>query len=477
VGQMISSKYHQVNKNFYGHRGIVESRTLGGLGIGVILAVIVGDQLRIILPGQPIWVSFVPHVLAVIGLAFAWNQGRLKKTTKELKEVVGLILLLCVYGSVVGFANGLPVKQVLAGWFSYAGLLPGLLLGYAIGQSTVSFYDFGRWSQRMFLICILIALFQQFGLFAISVDVLEGVPLQRGTQGFGGLRFSYTSGPFRTASVFSAFLAFVSVVVLIYRESIRFTFKKKNLWITAAIIFITVLASLLAARRSGLLMLIGCVLPFLLLSARRLFWKVIITTALVLFLWGQYFTGGDSNVSVEVGAKLAHSTTNTGIASRISGVFDVREQDIRLLSLMGDGLGSYGPSVRVAGPIAIAKAQYRLDMHPIIHFGWFKDIAAFGVMGFLIHILAFYKLCAAAHPPKRLSKHVAPSIKWSVFGLSVSAVVVYLFIATSWLQGITGGVLFGMAVGFGVGYISCKDYSYIVSVNKNSHSVKRTVAN
>lgn len=454
---MISPNRYRANSRLQRYYSLPESRALGWIGMSVILAVVVGDQLRISLPGQPIWVSFVPHVMAVVGLVLAWNNGSLKSTTKELRAAVNLILLLCLYGSVVGLANGMPAKQVLAGWFSYAGLLPGLLLGFAIGQSRVSFQFFCCWTQRLFLLCILIAIFQQFGLFAVSADVLEGVPLQRGIQGFGSLRFSYTSGPFRTASVFSAFLAFVVLIVLIYRESLRFGSGRNNLWMTAAIIFITVLASVLAARRSGLVMLLGCILPFLLFSARQLLWKIVVVVVFLVFLWGQYFAGENTSVSVEVGAKLAHSTTNTGIASRISGVFDMREQDVQLLSFLGDGLGAYGPSVRAAGPIAVAKAEYRLDMHPIIHFGWFKDIAAFGVIGFFLHMLAFYKLCAAAYPPKKLSGHVAPSVQWSVFGLGVSAVAVYLFIATSWLQGVTGGVLFGMAMGFGIGYISCKN--------------------
>ncbi len=452
----------------FGRGAVRNSRAVGSFGVAVILSVIVGDQLRTNLPGQPIEISFVPHILAILGVAFAWSKRHLVHLSKDLRSVVALTVLLCIYGTVIGVANGLPTRQIIAGWITYAGLLPGLLLGFAIGGSVATCRDFGRWIEWAVLFCILVAISQQFGLFSVSAVVLEDAPLQRGIHGLGGLRFSYTSGPFRTASIFSGFLAFTAVIVLISRESLRFRARNDAQWVTVFFVLLTLMGSLLAARRSGLIMLLGCYLPFFFFSAKRTFMKAAIALSVLIFIWFEFASGVESDMSVEIGAKLAHSTTHTGIGQRLSGIFEVRERDIRLLSVFGDGLGSYGPSVRAGGPVAVAKAQYRLDMHPVLHFGWFKDLAAFGATGLILHLLAFYRLCSALRPHRRMKAHIPTSLHWVAFGLCLAAALVYFFIATSWLQSITGGLLFGLAVGFGAGYFSqTKSRSPTIARNKH----------
>lgn len=441
-GHIVNSKKNSIISSYF--------------GIATIIALIAGDQVRVSLPGQPIYISLAPLLLTIIGVFLAYTPDTLKKIPKSLKIATSGIIVLCVYGSLFGLVNDLVYKQIIAGWISYAGPVPGLLLGYTIGKSDFASTRFARWNYFALVFVLIIALMQQFGLFEVEQIVLEGSPLIRGVQGLGN--FKYTTGPFRTASVFSIFLACSTVIFLF--GNVRNGKKIRNFH-TSIIAILVIFASLLAARRSGLLMLMGVLLPFFYLSFSRIWFRTVIFLVPFLIIGGPFFNEDSSTVTQELEAKFAHSITNTGFTDRARQVFDVRDSDWSLLTLSGDGLGSYGAAVQAAGPVAAAKAEIRLNMHPIIHYGWFKDIATLGPVGLIIHLLFFYWLGVLVNPYMVVKRKTNHPVRWSGFGLCTTTAIVYFFIATSWLQGITGGVMFGLAMGFVSGrlsYISFKSH-------------------
>ncbi|MEO0814278.1 MAG: hypothetical protein AAFY60_15555, partial [Myxococcota bacterium] len=150
--------------------------------------------------------------------------------------------------------------------------------------------------------------------------------------------------------------------------------------------------------------------------------------------------------SGQVEAKLMHATTHSGARARLVKTFAVSESDLQLLSVTGAGLGSYGIATKGGGREAATRAKARLVAHPITHFGWFMDLAALGPIGFGIRMVAFLLLFLAIKP-RRSSALLA---RWSGPAAVGAGICVYLFIAPSWLQGVSGAVLFGAATGFAI---------------------------
>jgi len=81
-----------------------------------------------------------------------------------------------------------------------------------------------------------------------------------------------------------------------------------------------------------------------------------------------------------------------------------------------------------------------------MHYGWFQCIYAYGFVGLLLKLICFGNIFIILFRQSLLDSKAA---KISL-GLFAMAMYVYFFIQTSFLEGVTGGVLFGIVIGYGL---------------------------
>jgi len=103
-----------------------------------------------------------------------------------------------------------------------------------------------------------------------------------------------------------------------------------------------------------------------------------------------------------------------------------------------------------------------------MHVGWFVDLQSLGPIGAVAHLLWFMGLFFAVLRVSRSSWLKQNSARWSGLGYTGLAVFNYYFVATSWLHSVTGGLLFGLSVGFFLGRMT-----WIAAERKHQHSVQR----
>ncbi|MEO1481525.1 MAG: hypothetical protein AAFU77_05415 [Myxococcota bacterium] len=392
---------------------------------------IVTDQIRLVVTGQPLVLSLVPLAVCILAVLVV---GRLRNVSKDVVRGIGLTALFCVYGTLASVVSGMGVNQVVAGWLAYTAFIPALLVFYAVGADQQLSHQVVKTVEFLLVSSSLVAFAQQFGFLDSEFSqVLEETASIRGVAGIGTL-FSYTPGPFRTASVFSMFLA---MGILIYVSGQLKTMRSRQL----LVLVLALVASLMAARRAGLVLLVAAAFPYMVGSLRSRGTRVALAAFGVAAFFA-FLVNPESGQEVE--AKFLHATTHSGAKSRLAKTFTLNESDYSLLTGVGAGLGSFGIATRGGGRSVALRAKARLVAHPITHFGWFMDLAALGPVGFAIRLAAFFFLIRAVVPARW---NTSPG-RWSgPFGIAAS-IGVYLFIAPSWLQGVSGAVLFGAALGF-----------------------------
>lgn len=427
------------------------------IGPITLVAIIFTDFVRIMVPQQPVVLSLAPLILCTFGSLGALGSGLLKAMAPTLKASIAALVALCVYGSLVSALRGIPGPQTAAGWLVYAGALPAILVGFAIAQVPPAERLLGKWLIALLVFSIAIAFMQQFG-FLTMASALEDVPMDRGVKSLG-INFVYTSGPFRTPSVFSAFLATSMAMVLrCYGYRLGTDARSQPVWITLLLLG-SVAASILAARRSGLAMLAAVAAAYLLLSARKQAFKILAIVALGALTIPILMTASDIDHQIEVGAKFQHTVVETQASRRLGNAFHMEPRDLRLLSVTGDGLGSHGPAVRAGGLAARAKEDLLLNASPVIHFGWFKDLISFGPLGLILHLFYFFALFRSVTPRRRYSEQpFQSSVRLCGTALAAAAILVYFFVATSWLDGLTGGLMFGLTMGMYSGHLTLRPH-------------------
>ena len=420
-------------------------RILGTIGALTVLSMVASDFVRRYAPGQSIVITMAPLLVAIVGSVLALDFRGRPPIPKSGRLAILALLILCFFSTLVGFSRGLPRAQLLAGWIAEAGALPGLVLGYAMCFEDRGWKIFRR--TLIFLVAgtIVLALFQQFGFFQTQVfEMIEGAQVERGLQ--TGSTFRYTTGPFRTANVFAIFLA-VSGLIVVVSESADSKKRQQNTVSTKTIVILVLLVacSVMAARRSGLVMLLGSIVPFLYVAGGRL--KVAamaIAGAGIVFFAG---FGHDAPLESDLTEKVQFATSELNVSGRLGEAFSVNDHDWRLVSASGDGIGSHGPATQAAGAAAFRRENQLLLRHPILHVGWFKDLVAFGYFGFFAHFawFLFLVLAVVRVQSRRGSRKLAA--RYSGIGFLGVAVINYYFVATSWLQSVTGGLLFGLGIG------------------------------
>jgi hypothetical protein len=357
------------------------------------------------------------------------------------------LLSLCVLGSVVAIARELPARQLLAGWIAQAGAIPGLVLGFAVSLDSYAWRRFKRTVLIIAIASVLVALLHNLGLLrGQAFEMIEGPRQDRGL--ISGERFSYAAGIFRTANVFAAFLAFSALIIVIdYSERLANGLRR----LTAssfAVLGLLFLGALIAARRSGLIMLLGSLAPFLFAIGGRLrVMGLMLAAAAILYV----VIDVDGAREAELRQKLAFATTELHVGERLSNAFDVSGEDWAILSISGEGLGSVGAAATAGGREAYLRDVLLLKRHPAIHVGWFKDLYAYGYVGAPLHLIWFLLLLVATVRVQGDALVGSQAARWSGAGFLLVVIVNYYFVATSWLQSVTGGLLFGLAIGVFLG--------------------------
>ena len=187
-------------------------------------------------------------------------------------------------------------------------------------------------------------------------------------------------------------------------------------------------------------------------------------TFVFVFLGGEFLSSDQ-----ELEAKLLHSTTRTGFAGRMAQVVQVSSEDWALLEPLGHGIGYVGVSANAGGPDVRRQAQLMSAAHPILHFGWFSDLVTFGIVGYPLRLAAFFLLLVAVWP--RRENYPSSRFAGLVGGcLLTVSLAVYFFVATSWLHGVSGGLLFGAAIGLCSG---CRDRKSLTSTPASTREYQR----
>lgn len=432
-------------------------------GAAVLILTIVVDQVRLVLPGQPALVTAIPFLTTLCAAAASVLSGELRHMPSTLRALVWCSALLAGYGISVSLMNGMPLRQAILGCLSYLNFVPAVLLSHQIGCSKWGEGAFERWAERTLLVVAAMVFLQQLGWIAAG-EVLEKAPEYRG---INDLRFRYSTGPFRTGSILSVFVAFVTSILVCGNVTRQHQYHRR-----LALVGLALVASILAARRSGLVMLLAAVVPFLFYSIRRQRLRLLSLALPVLMFGLQAWAGVDETTTTEVEAKVIHNTVNFDVSDRAALAVNIRDRDWEILSPFGEGMGAYGAAPAAMDAYTMLQAEHRRALYPVVHYGWFQDLAALGPLGALLYFCIFLLLMVAVYPTKEA--RASGVINWPGFSITAAAVVVHYFIATSWLQSITGGLSFGLAVGYASGRLQLAKANYHAQRMHHPNSLEPT---
>jgi MFS family permease len=105
-----------------------------------------------------------------------------------------------------------------------------------------------------------------------------------------------------------------------------------------------------------------------------------------------------------------------------------------------------------------------------MHYGWFQCIYAYGWVGLIMKLICFGNI-AILYGRRAFYGSKAAKVGLGVF---VMCMFVYFFIQTSFLESITGGVLFGMAIGYSLSISNMEAASNIGSTQ--THTLHQSFA-
>ncbi len=419
--------------------------TIGSYGAGCLVSMVLADYLRRVMPEVGLIVSLLPLVVASAGVVALFRQRRRPRLPRACVLALYALSLTCLWGAVVAIGQNLPIGQIVAGLIAEAGPAPGLILGFAVGTRQRDWSKLERVIPKLLIFSVFIAVLQQAGFGVLTM--IEGAQTDR--QMSQGRSFQYSSGPFRTANVFAQFLVLSALVVVLgYAEKIRGA-RTRFSWGMYGALLLLVGGSVLAARRTGIVVLFGVLLPFLISVGGKM--KIVAVTMLLAFVIFVVSGGSDSESESGLAYKVSFATSEVQVGGRIEEAFSVRGVDWPLLSFVGDGLGSHGPATQAAGARAFENEHYLIEQHPIMHVGWFVDLQSYGPLAAATHLIWFLLLLAATIKERRLVSLSNLSSRWSGPGFVTLAIVNYYLVSTSWLHSVTGGLLFGLGIGLFLG--------------------------
>lgn len=404
---------------------------------------LVVDPLRKVLPGAPGFLSLLPLAANLVGFLLLHRMQRC--------AILRLLApfwrpLMCVV--VIGLAVAAFRKQ--ASW--QAVLLDALTLTMLVPCSIVAAAALRPPSVRekfaVFMLCTaltttLLALMHTAGRVSWQIlAALEGVTEFRQID---GETVQTACSVFRSNLVFSSFLA-VTVPF-----SMSLAKGSRNLGgtghgilslIPVAGILVALAGTLLSAKRAGVALLLVAVLY----GAGHLRTGIVRASIAVVCAVGILAAAlGSPALRARLGfvAATQQEAARRGQMS-LEGVFN----EVKQASLFGVGLGHYVSGVQHVDPETSFLQKEALRQNELLHFGWLKSLQKFGLLGMPLHLMSAGGLLWVLF---RGLKHQSPGAEKA--GAATSAMIVaaayslYFFVATSWLENVSAGPLFGTVIG------------------------------
>lgn len=422
----------------------------------------VSEIIRACMPGQSVLISALPFLY----LTFIWIAYLKAHIPVCLLRSLIPIVILCVAGTVKALLNSIPVISIVMSltselvWFT-----PAFVFYYCARIQSVR-----HAVPLVFSILVLLSL--SFTLYNVcSGNELWNIPLIQGAavgRSYGDEMVSYYSGTFRTAPSYCSFIVFSSVPIFIAWCSVD---KHQYSRTAKAILFIAMASllpqAILAGRRSQICMLGGAICGLftaLPIAVRR---AVGICVAIFLFLILSFF----SSALVREG-RMAHVTSYLWRDFKDRATVNViTHRDVEVMTLFGHGMGSAGYAA-LNSPNAgyRAKADDIRTEYPAMHYGWFQCIYAYGWVGIIMKLICFGNIFFLLVRQSALHSKAA---KIGLF-LLILCMYVYFFIQTSFLESITGGVLFGIAIGYSLSISNMEAISNVGSTR--THTLHQSFA-
>lgn len=414
-----------------------QSAFFGSVAAGMLLLTVLLDLLRKLDPDLPFAISGIPLALSSIAALVALLSGVWRLAPAPARAALSAFVLMVLFSGWVAVTNNLVVTQIAAGVMSFLAVVFGAVLGHAVRQEPRGWERF-RWVV-VFLLCLNcgVVVLQQFGLLeGEALSAIEGAHSERGSR--LGI-FTYATGLFRTAGVFIGFICLASVTVCFSPPR-----SVQSRWLAPPFLLgLCLIAGVLTARRSGFLMSLGAIVPYVVSSPRM--WGSLLPI-LLLAVMAFVFMREDAS-AVQVASKFEHMQVPEGLDTRVSWAFDVRSVDWALLSVEGDGLGSHRFAARAAGEAASLRETIFFETHPITHYAWFTDLLELGIPGAALHLVGLGLFWFALLTVARRSTHPG---RWSAFGYASVSLAVYYFVSSVQLLTLTNGILAGLAIGIGL---------------------------
>ncbi|MEO0814186.1 MAG: hypothetical protein AAFY60_15095, partial [Myxococcota bacterium] len=131
------------------------------LARGFFYALIITDQVRLAITGQPLLLSLIPLALCVASLLAA---GGIRGVPGNATRAIVLTVLFCLLGSFSSLVQGMSLNQLIAGWLAYTAFIPALLAFHAVGQDSSQSETLLKTVEFLLVASSLVAFAQQFGI-------------------------------------------------------------------------------------------------------------------------------------------------------------------------------------------------------------------------------------------------------------------------------------------------------------------------
>jgi len=416
----------------------------------LILAIIlfpISEIIRVYMPGQPVVISGLP----LLCLTWLWLVHLKRAIPSCLYRSVIPILILCGIGLTKAVLEYIPTDSIVKSltselvWF-----VPAFVLYRLARIQSVRYYL----TLTFAVIIVLSLFFTLYNIFAGSE--LWFIPKLHGTvtgRLYGDEFVSYYYGIFRTAPTYSQFIVYSTVPLFVTWLSNDSKYYSRTARIIVFVAMLSLLPqAILAGRRSQFMMVTGVLCGcFMALTGtiRRIILGFLFTLILFIFLVlypSLLFSQ----------TRLAH---NTGYLWRDfvdrAKLNVLTEEDFRVLTPFGHGSGAAGYAALMSrDKTHREKAREIAGTHLAMHYGWYQCIYTYGYVGLIMKLICFGNIFFIFVRQSLLGSKAARIS----LGLFIMVMLVYFFIQTSFLESITGGVLFGMVTGYGLS-LSCIDVS------------------
>lgn len=418
--------------------GIAAHSTFAVLSIALFP---LAEIIRVSLPGQPILLSSLP-LLFLTAIWVFYLYGALPSCFL----VSGIsISILCTVGVAKALSANVPMMSIAMGLTSEFVWFPAAFVFCQIVRIERARCHLALALSIIVLLSLCFTLFHALaGREVWNLPTMHDAVMGR-QYGDGYVRYYF--GVFRSAPSYSSFLVFGSVPILsvwFSQDRQRYSSRTYTLILLGALSILP--QAFLAGRRSKVFMLLAAMTGAYIASDRKTRRAIGVVLVLVCLLLCAALLSPLRVLRVE---RLSHVTSYSwrDFLERSFGVTPARA-DLNTMSVLGHGIGTAGyGALRSPNERHRALAHDVATQHPLMHYGWFQCIYAYGYIGLLLKLVAFGGIAVPLFKGMRQRSVAAGAAFWCF----ICCMYVYFFIQTSFLESVTSGVLFGITIGVGMG--------------------------